>query len=181
MKLRLKRTDLTFCSRSKLVAWGRPPGSLPALLSLLTRTAWPSNRPKGTSEPFSTEQVSTGYKMVGFWLFSCFFSEPRGGNLFSPSGGIYGTIWMLTKHPMCLHQARNRKRSHVHMSKEPGKRPCPKVNAGELPQEYCVPGSRTFGKGMTSKMGEGRRLGGRTDTCICMAESLCCPPENITT
>ena len=131
-ELRLKRTDLTSCSRSKLVAWGWPPGSLPTLLFPLTHTAWPSNRPKGTSEPFSIEQVSTGYKMVGFWLFS-HFSEPTGGNLFSPSGGICGTTWVLTKHPMCLHQARSTKRSHVHMSKEPSQRPCPKVNAGELP------------------------------------------------
>ena len=27
----------------------------------------------------------------------------------------------------------------------------------------------------------GRGFGGRMDTCICMAESLCCPPETITT
>ena len=26
----------------------------------------------------------------------------------------------------------------------------------------------------------GGKFGGRMDTCICMAESLCCPPENIT-
>ena len=28
---------------------------------------------------------------------------------------------------------------------------------------------------------DGRGVWGRTDTCICMAESLCCPPETITT
>ena len=27
----------------------------------------------------------------------------------------------------------------------------------------------------------GRGVGGRMDPCICMAESLCCPPETITT
>ena len=27
----------------------------------------------------------------------------------------------------------------------------------------------------------GRRVWGRMDTCICMAESFCCPPETITT
>ena len=26
----------------------------------------------------------------------------------------------------------------------------------------------------------GRGIWGRMDTCICMAESLCCPPETIT-
>ena len=28
---------------------------------------------------------------------------------------------------------------------------------------------------------DGRRFGGRMDTCICMTKSLCCPPETITT
>ena len=28
---------------------------------------------------------------------------------------------------------------------------------------------------------DGRGVWGRMDTCICMAESLCCPPETITT
>ena len=28
---------------------------------------------------------------------------------------------------------------------------------------------------------EGREIWGRVDTCICMAESLCCPTETITT
>ena len=28
---------------------------------------------------------------------------------------------------------------------------------------------------------DGRRVWGRTDTCICMAESLCCSPETTTT
>ena len=28
---------------------------------------------------------------------------------------------------------------------------------------------------------EGREVWGRMDTCICLAESLCCPPEAITT
>ena len=28
---------------------------------------------------------------------------------------------------------------------------------------------------------DGRGVWGRTDTCICMAESLCCSPETITT
>ena len=28
---------------------------------------------------------------------------------------------------------------------------------------------------------DGRGVWGRIDTCICMAESLCCPPETITT
>ena len=27
---------------------------------------------------------------------------------------------------------------------------------------------------------DGRGVWGRMDTCICMAESLCCPPETIT-
>ena len=27
----------------------------------------------------------------------------------------------------------------------------------------------------------GGELGGRMDPCVCMAESLCCPPERITT
>ena len=27
----------------------------------------------------------------------------------------------------------------------------------------------------------GGESGGRVDTCVCMAESLCCPPETITT
>ena len=26
---------------------------------------------------------------------------------------------------------------------------------------------------------DGRGVGGRTDTCMCMAESLCCSPETI--
>ena len=28
---------------------------------------------------------------------------------------------------------------------------------------------------------DGRGVWGRMDTCICMAESLCCPPETTTT
>ena len=28
---------------------------------------------------------------------------------------------------------------------------------------------------------EGRKVWGRMDTCICLADSLCCPPEGITT
>ena len=28
---------------------------------------------------------------------------------------------------------------------------------------------------------DGRGVWGRMDTCICLAESLCCPPETITT
>ena len=28
---------------------------------------------------------------------------------------------------------------------------------------------------------DGRRIWGRMDTCVCMAESLCCPPETLTT
>ena len=28
---------------------------------------------------------------------------------------------------------------------------------------------------------DGRGVWGRIDTCICMAEALCCPPETITT
>ena len=28
---------------------------------------------------------------------------------------------------------------------------------------------------------DGKGVRGRTDTCMCMAESLCCPPETITT
>ena len=28
---------------------------------------------------------------------------------------------------------------------------------------------------------DGKGVWGRMDTCICMAESLCCPPETITT
>ena len=28
---------------------------------------------------------------------------------------------------------------------------------------------------------DGRRAGRRMDTCICMTEALCCPPETITT
>ena len=28
---------------------------------------------------------------------------------------------------------------------------------------------------------DGRGVWGRMDTCVCVAESLCCPPETITT
>ena len=28
---------------------------------------------------------------------------------------------------------------------------------------------------------DGRKVWGRMETCICMAESLCCPPETVTT
>ena len=28
---------------------------------------------------------------------------------------------------------------------------------------------------------DGRGVGGRMDTCVCMAESLCCSPETVTT
>ena len=33
----------------------------------------------------------------------------------------------------------------------------------------------------TKKCLDGRGVGGRLDKCICMAESLCCPPETVTT
>ena len=28
---------------------------------------------------------------------------------------------------------------------------------------------------------DGRAIGERMDTCVCMAESFCCPPETVTT
>ena len=59
-----------------------------------------------------------------------------------------------------------------------------RTNLGILSYEHQrEQGENEFGLALKndSMSLDGRRVRGRMGTCICMAESLCCPPETITT